>query len=89
MSGPSHRINTEHKPSGNFPNVPWEGRVTRLSDGEVVSVTYGATEARVVEQAQAAIAALNSAVQPGRVLFAAEDGEITEGEVPEPELRVS
>lgn len=84
MSEPSYRINTEHKPDSTFDAVPWQARVTRLSDGVQIISRWGTTEADAIQSAQDSIRAL-SGKQPGGILFATEDGEILDAPVPTPE----
>lgn len=79
MSEPSYRINTEREWSA---QNPWTARITRLSDGEFVQQVFGLTEDDVIASAQAWIATTNGyqgAWSDGRVLFADEAGDITEG----------
>ena len=77
MSEPSYRINTERQWSS--PN-PWEARITRLSDGEHVQTVTGDTEPAALAQAQGWIEVQHAdPIAEGRVYFASETGEITEG----------
>ena len=80
---PTYRITTEHAPDAITPNIPWQARIVRLSDGEAVATKYGPTEEYVLEEATAAIRALSGAVMPGHVYFATDDGDLDP--VPEPQ----
>jgi hypothetical protein len=84
MSEPSYRINTERVDST---YNPWESRVTRLSDGEMVYVGYGRTEGQSLSDATAHIAAQTELenASDGGVYFATEDGEILDAPAPTPE----
>ena len=77
MSEPTYKIVTEHDPAGSTYN-PWEAKVTRLSDDQLVKAEYGASEAEVIAAATAWIARKASTHFPRRTLYATEDGTITE-----------
>lgn len=82
MSEPSYRITTEHKPTNTF--CPWEARIVRLTDGMAIATEFGMTENAAIEAAARRIRDVSQPLQPGRVVFADEDGQITHGGVPEP-----
>lgn len=84
MSEPTYRITTEHTPDGRYPNIPWQARIVRLSDGEAIKTCWGANEAKAIESATEHIAAINVEVQEGHVYFANEDGTLA-AETPAPE----
>jgi hypothetical protein len=80
VSEPSYRITTEHAPEPQYPNIPWQARIVRISDGEPITTKYGATEAAVLEEARQAIVAMHMEPAAGGVYFASEAGELTPSE---------
>jgi hypothetical protein len=78
MSEPTYKIVTEHDPAASSYN-PWEAKVTRLSDEQLVKAEYGASEAEVIAAATEWINRKSSTFKPGRVLYATEDGTLVEG----------
>lgn len=88
MSEPSYRITTEYEVDARYPNIPWQARVVRLSDGEKITTRYSATEAGALAEAQSVIRALSSPIPAGSVYFADDDGSIPADQgapVPAPE----
>ena len=83
MSDPAYRITTEHDPTDSE-LLQWQARIVRLSDGEKIRTSYGATEASALAAAQAYLRSLLAPASAGSVYFANEDGSLDES-TPAPE----
>ena len=78
MSEPTYLIRVEHEPTAI--GLEWSAEVTRLSDSTCAVVRYGSTEEEAVRAAQAWMRAEWGEKQPGRDLYAQEDGTLLVGE---------
>ena len=78
MSEPTYLIRLEHEPTAI--GMEWKAGVTRLVDGSCAVVRFGSTEEEAVKAAQAWMRAEWGEKQPGRELYAQEDGTLLVGE---------
>lgn len=77
MSEPTYKIVTEHDlTEAEFSR--WSASVVRISDEKIVDREWAASEGRVIDKAREWIKVASGTPEPGRTLYATEDGTITE-----------
>ena len=78
MSEPTYRIETHHCPKWADGPFEWEATAYRITDGDKICERTGRTEAIAVENVTTTLAALARGENPGRVLYADENGTLTD-----------